>query len=124
MKKQLVSILGAMALASGMTLANADEPITLSLDQMDQVTAGGYGFVIFDYDIHTHTNINTHVNVDINKLVTAQIYVVNHLADAQAGANCSAYIGCIAETFTATDVAGHTSTSVSTSTSAGTNWLP
>ncbi len=44
MKKQALCLIFGIALAGANSVASAEEPLTLTLDQMDQVTAGLFKF--------------------------------------------------------------------------------
>jgi hypothetical protein len=61
--------LSGLALGAAMAVGTAQaEPLTLSADQMDQVTAAGFGFV--DFDAFLDKTINVTKNVTITKEVT------------------------------------------------------
>jgi hypothetical protein len=60
--------LSGLALGAAMAVGTAQaEPLTLSADQMDQVTAAGFGFV--DFDAFLDKTINVDKNVVITKTV-------------------------------------------------------
>jgi hypothetical protein len=95
--------LSGLALGAAMTVGTAQaEPLTLSADQMDQVTAGGFGFVEFDAFV---TNFFfSEKDIFFNKFATVTVStdIDGWLADAEAGANCFGF-GCTAETKTLAD---------------------
>jgi hypothetical protein len=95
--------LSGLVLAAAMAVGTAQaEPLTLSADQMDGVTAAGTGFVKFDafvknvYDSHKDIKLDKFANVDVDTRIDGW------LADAEAGSNCFGF-GCTAETKTLSD---------------------
>lgn len=102
MKKTALSLAVGAALA--MNVAIAEQPVPLTEDQLDGVTAAGFGFVEFEVFI----DFDKDVNIDIDKDVFQDIqYTVNangYIAEADAAANCSHFSDCKATTLTATDV--------------------
>lgn len=117
--------LSGLILGSGMAVVAAQaEPLTLTANQMDTVTASGFGFADFDAFVDVFKNFET--NIEFLKFAEVAVFVdvSGFLADANAVANCIAF-GCTAETFTGTDVniaaeGGFTTTAASHSVSAGT----
>ena len=88
---------------------------------MDQVTAGGFGFVDVELIVTKFKDVFENVNKEVNKNVVVEVNVNGFLADAEAGANCTA-LNCVAETLTITDARADvfTATAYSESLSAGT----
>jgi hypothetical protein len=112
--------LSGLAVGVAMAIGTAQaEPLTLSADQMDQVTAAGDGYANFNANLYS--NINTYKNEYISKYVNKNqyVYVQGFFGQADAFANCydGAAYGCQAVTFSATDVDSYKGnvTSVSTS---------
>jgi hypothetical protein len=103
-------VLSGLALGAAMAVGTAQaEPLSLSNDQMDQVTAAGFGFV--DFDAFLDKDINVTKNVNINKVVEKfqDVFVFGLFGEADAFSNCSdaAGFGCQATTESFTDaVAG------------------
>jgi hypothetical protein len=104
--------LSGLALGVAMAVGTAQaEPLTLSADQMDDVTAAGFGSAEFDAILNKAINVEK--NVNIQKLVEKFQFVdvVGLFGEADAFANCfdAAGFGCQAVTETFTDaVAGGT----------------
>jgi hypothetical protein len=117
--------LSGLALGAAMAVGTAQaEPLTLSADQMDQVTAAGFGFV--DFDAFLDKTINVEKNVDIQKVVEKfqDVFVFGLFGEADAFANCfdASGFGCQATTETFTDaVAGFEGTSAASVTSVSTS---
>ena len=110
------------ALAVGAAQA---EPLTLTTDQMDNVTAAGFAFVDGFLNVNINENINKHV--DIFKFVDKFQFVdvVGYFAEANGGANCFSPFGCQSTSFSIVDV-HHTSgfaTSVSGAEAATDNFI-
>ena len=117
MKKML---LASAALGTVMTLGTVQaDPLTLTSDQMDGVTAAGYAYV----DGYKNVDINEHINkkVDIykQKYILQYVDVYGYYADADGAANCFGY-GCETITYALTDTNAfkNMSTSISGSESA------
>jgi hypothetical protein len=96
-------VLTGLALGAAMAVGAAQaEPLTLSQDQMDGVTAAGYGTVQFD--AYVTNKYDSYKDINLKKY--ADVYVENDidgwLADAEAGSNCFGF-GCTAETKTLAD---------------------
>jgi hypothetical protein len=90
--------LSGLALGAAMAVGTAQaEPLTLSADQMDQVTAAGFGFVEFNAFVQNFYNSQKHIDFDKFALVEVETDIDGWLADAEAGANCFGF-GCTAET--------------------------
>jgi hypothetical protein len=97
--------LSGLALGAAMVVGTAQaEPLDLSADQMDQVTAAGFAFVKAD----KHVNIDEHVRntTDIFKLkqVLQLVDVKGYFAHADGAANCIGFSGCEAGSYAITDV--------------------
>jgi hypothetical protein len=98
--------LTSLALGAAMAIGTAQaEPLTLSADQMDEVTAAGFGFVEFEAFLNKEINVNKDVN--INKEVTKfqDVDVFGLFGEADAFANCfdASGFGCQATTESFTD---------------------
>jgi hypothetical protein len=98
--------LSGLALGAAMAVGTAQaEPLTLSADQMDQVTAAGFGFV--DFDAFLDKAINVTKNVTITKEVTKfqDVQVFGLFGEADAFSNCfdASGFGCQATTESFTD---------------------
>jgi hypothetical protein len=98
-------LLVGTALAVGAAQA---EPLTLTEDQMDQVTAAGFGIVDFDVFVDVHKDVRKNIQVRIDKLFNSRVSAFGIAADAEAGANCFTYgSGCLAEVMTFSDGEGN-----------------
>jgi hypothetical protein len=98
--------LSGLALGAAMAVGTAQaEPLTLSADQMDQVTAAGFGFV--DFDAFLDKTINVTKTVVIDKTVTKfqDVFVFGLFGEADAFSNCfdASGFGCQATTESFTD---------------------
>ena len=72
------------------------EPLTLTEDQMDQVTAAGFGTVNFDVNILVDKQVHKQIQVQIRKLFNSRVSAFGVAADAEGGANCFTYgSGCL-----------------------------
>jgi len=110
--------LSGLALAAAMAVGTAQaEPLTLSADQMDEVTAAGNGFANFRATLNKNINVNKRVNIDKNVRKFQDVFVMGYFGEADAFANCrdGAGFGCqaVAESFTDVDTTRGTVTSVS-----------
>jgi hypothetical protein len=110
--------LSGLALGAAMAVGTAQaEPLTLSADQMDQVTAAGDGTANFTATLTK--NIQVQKQVQIQKLVEKfqDIFVFGYFGEADAFANCSdgGTFGCQAVTEAFTDVVTETGTATSVS---------
>ena len=101
--------LSGAALGAAMAVGTAQaEPLTLSADQMDQVTAGGFAFV----DAFANVNITERIDKDVlitkTKDILQIVNVLGYFAEASGFANCQKGTGpgCEALTFAITDVNG------------------
>jgi hypothetical protein len=119
MSKSLVGMVAGAALLAGAAATHVNaEPLTLSTDQMDQVTAAGYAFVDGVFYTQVHEYVDKMVHVDKRLDVYQDIRVKGYFAEALAGANCHGQGGCMALTYTVTDVGKDYATSISASESA------
>jgi hypothetical protein len=110
--------LSGLALGAAMAVGTAQaEPLTLSAEQMDQVTAAGSGFAFFDADLTKNIDINKRVRIDKEVLKFQDIFVAGYFGEADAFANCSdgGAFGCQAVTEAFTDVVTETGTVTSVS---------
>ena len=105
MRKLAISglVLGA-AMAVGTAQA---EPLTLSANDLEGVTAAGFAFV----EAHKKVFIDEHIRntTDIFKLkqVLQLVDVKGYFAHADGAANCVGFSGCEAGSFAITDVDVH-----------------
>jgi hypothetical protein len=98
-------VFAGLAVSTAMSFAAQAEPLTLSGDQLDKVTASGFGFVEFDVLFDKLKNVNVFENVNIQKLVNSNVTTFGNLAMGEADANCSGgFFGCTAQALTASDV--------------------
>jgi hypothetical protein len=98
--------LSSLALGAAMAVGTAQaEPLTLSADQMDDVTAAGFGFVDFDAFLDKAINIDKQVNIQKNVEKFQDVFVLGLFGEADAFANCfdGSGFGCQAVTETFTD---------------------
>lgn len=102
------SVMNKLAL-SGLVLGSAiavtaaqAEPLTLTTDQMDTVTASGSGFASFDARVFARKDFDTDIDFNKRARVDSQVHAKGYLADANAVSNCAGH-GCTAETFTGAD---------------------
>jgi hypothetical protein len=98
--------LSSLALAAAMAIGTAQaEPLTLSADQMDEVTAAGFGFVDFQAFLNKDININKQVNIQKNVEKFQDVFVLGLFGEADAFANCfdGSGFGCQAVTESFTD---------------------
>jgi hypothetical protein len=102
MKKLALSglVLGA-AMAVGTAQA---EPLTLSADQMDGVTAAGYAYVKADKWVNINENVRNTTDILKLKRILQLVDVKGYFAHADGAANCYGYSGCEAGSFAITDV--------------------
>jgi hypothetical protein len=102
--------LSGLALGAAMAVGTAQaEPLTLSADQMDQVTAAGFGFVEFDAFLDKTINVTKTVNIDKTVTKFQDVFVSGLFGEADAFSNCfdGSGFGCQATTESFTDaVAG------------------
>jgi hypothetical protein len=85
MRKLMLSGLAwGMAMAVGAAQA---EPLTLSQDQMDSVTAGGYAFATGDFKWNVYTNVKETTDIFKIKQVLQIVDLKGYFADAKSAAN-------------------------------------
>jgi hypothetical protein len=107
--------LSGLALGAAMAVGTAQaEPLTLSDDQMDEVTAAGFAFVDGFVNVNVRENVVKTVDILKVKQIFQFVDVQGFFAEATGAANCSGR-GCEALTFAITDVSakGHFATSLS-----------
>ena len=98
-------VLAGLAMSTAMAVGAQAEPLTLTGDQLDKVTAAGSADVFTFVDVFKFKNVETFEFVDIDKFVNSEVFTFGNLAMAQSDANCShGFFGCVAETQTVTDV--------------------
>jgi hypothetical protein len=100
------AVLSGLALGAAMAVGTAQaEPLTLSADQMDQVTAAGFGFVEFDAFLNKVVNVDKTVVIDKTVTKFQDVFVFGLFGEADAFANCfdASGFGCQAVTETFTD---------------------
>jgi hypothetical protein len=110
--------LSGLALGAAMAVGTAQaEPLTLSADQMDQVTAAGDGSANFDATLTTDIQITKQVDIQKKIQKFQELFVFGYFGEADAFANCSdgGVFGCQAVTQAATDVVTETGTVTSVS---------
>jgi hypothetical protein len=100
-KMKMISLVASVALLAGVGAANAQEPLRLSENSMDTITAGSYYSPDFSFTKYVNTYVNT--NLDVYKTVGTHTYVSGKLADGEAYATCGAS-NCLTETLTVTNV--------------------
>ena len=101
--------LSGAALGAAMAMGTAQaEPLTLSADQMDQVTAAGFAFVNADATVNIVERIDKDVLITKTKDIFQIVNVLGYFAEASGFANCQQGFapGCEALTFAITDVNG------------------
>jgi hypothetical protein len=110
--------LSGLALGAAMAVGTAQaEPLTLSADQMDRVTAAGNGFANFEATLNKQINVNKQVNIQKVVEKFQDIFVFGYFGEADAFANCNdgGTFGCQAVTEAFTDVVTETGTVTSVS---------
>ena len=100
MKKTLTAIAGASMVALS-AAAFADQPVVLSEQALDGVTAAG--FFSYDLDIVKVVTVDKNINLNVFKNVGVFVDVNGVLADAEAAADCFGF-NCLAETETLAQV--------------------
>jgi hypothetical protein len=98
--------LSGLALGAAMIVGTAQaEPLTLSADQMDQVTAAGFGIVDFDAFLDKVINVDKTVTITKTVTKTQDVFVFGLFGEADAFANCfdASGFGCQATTESFTD---------------------
>jgi hypothetical protein len=110
--------LSGLALGAAMVVGAAHaEPLTLSADKMDQVTAAGEGFANFDATLNTDINVNKQEEILKSVEKFQDVFVFGYLGEADGFANCSdgGGIGCQAVTAGYVDAVAETGTVTSVS---------
>ena len=98
-------VLAGLAMSTAVSIGAQAEPLTLSGDQLDKVTAAGTANVNTFVDVFKLKETDVFETVDILKIVNSTVFTLGHVALAQSDANCShGFFGCTAETQTVTDV--------------------
>jgi hypothetical protein len=98
-------VLAGLAMSTALTVGAQAEPLTLSGDQLDKVTAAGAANVFTTVDVFKTKLTEVLETVDVLKIVDSSVFTDGNLAMAQSDANCShGFFGCTAETQTVTDV--------------------
>ena len=98
-------VLAGLAMSTAVSIGAQAEPLTLTGDQLDKVTAAGSADVITFVDVEKFKFTDVFETVDIFKIVDSTVFTLGHVALAQSDANCShGFFGCTAETQTVTDV--------------------
>jgi hypothetical protein len=98
-------VLAGLAMSTAVAVGAQAEPLTLTGDQLDKVTAAGSADVFTFVDVFKTKFTDVFETVDIFKIVDSNVFTFGNLAIAQSDANCShGFFGCTAETQTVTDV--------------------
>ena len=97
-------VLSGLVLGAAMTVGAAQaEPLSLSADDLDKVTAAGPAWVDVDLDVWKNKHINSNIHITTKKEVLQKLDLDGFFADAEAGANCFGF-ACEALTLTVSDV--------------------
>ena len=110
--------LSGAALGAAMAVGTAQaEPLTLSADQMDQVTAGGPAFIDANARVNIVERVDKNVLITKTKDIFQIVNVLGYFADAEGFANCfsGGGFGCEALTYAITDVNASTGYATSAS---------
>jgi hypothetical protein len=98
-------VLAGLAMSTAMAVGASAEPLTLSGDQLDKVTAAGVADILAQVQFLSQKQVQIQEQVDVNKFVNGSVLTFGNIAMANSDANCShGFFGCIAETATVTDV--------------------
>jgi hypothetical protein len=98
-------VLAGLAMSTAMAVGAQAEPLTLSGDQLDKVTAAGSANVSTFVDVFKLKVVDIQELVNIDKFVNSSVNTFGNFALANSDANCShGFFGCVAETQTVTDV--------------------
>ena len=121
MSAKTTTVIAGMALAAGITAANAGEPIRLTDAQLDGgvAAAGGYDGLRFNFSKYKDVYVKEYK--DIYAKLYSDVYVDDPFAHAEAGAEAYdpyGFGGGFSETLTFTHADPYSSHSVSESTSA------
>jgi hypothetical protein len=79
------------------------EPMDLSTDLMDGVTAAGHADVKVDLDVWKNKHVDSRVYIEKKKKIYQDVDLDGFFADAEAGSQCLGF-ACEALTMTVTDV--------------------
>jgi hypothetical protein len=109
-KIKILFIGAALLLSGGVT--NASDPMVLTIDQLDNVTAGGG--VRFDSNIKETFRIDKHIREDKKARYDIRTFVREHSAVAEATSDAKGN-NTDAQTFTFSQTTGRTSEAASTS---------
>jgi hypothetical protein len=97
--------LSGLVLGAAMAVGTAQaEPLTLSADQMDGVTAAGVAFVKADKIVNINENVRNLTDILKIKQVLQLVDVKGYFAHADGAANCVGHAGCEAGSYAITDV--------------------
>lgn len=97
--------LSGLALGAAMVVGTAQaEPLNLSADQMDQVTAAGFAFVQADKKVFIDEHVRNTTDIFKLKQVLQLVDVKGYFAHADGAANCVGHAGCEAGSYAITDV--------------------
>jgi hypothetical protein len=110
--------LSGLALGAAMAVGTAQaEPLPMSADQMDQVTAAGEGFASFDATLTKDIQVTKDETIQKTIEKFQDLFVFGYFAEADAFANCNdgGAFGCQATTEAFTDVVTETGTATSVS---------
>jgi hypothetical protein len=110
--------LSGAALGAAMAVGTAQaEPLTLSADEMDTVTAGGPAFIDADAKVNLFERIDKDVFITKYKDVFQIVNVLGYFSEANGLANCfsGGGPGCEALTYAITDVNASTGYATSAS---------
>jgi hypothetical protein len=119
-------VLSGLALGAAMTVGAAQaEPLSLTADDLDKVTAAGPAWVDVDLDVWKNKHINSNIHITTKKEILQKVDLDGFFADAEAGANCFGF-ACEALTLTVSDVDAFSfyATAYSQSESAGEGFEP
>jgi hypothetical protein len=97
--------LSGLALGAAMAVGTAQaEPLSLSTDQMDVITAAGYAYVEAMKIVNIDENVHNLTDILKIKQVIQDVDVRGYFAHADGAANCVGFSGCEAGSFAITDV--------------------
>lgn len=98
-------VLSGLVLGAAMSVGAAQaEPLDLTPDQMDQVTAAGYAWVQGDHKVNLDQHIRNVTDIFNLKQIYQLVDVKGYYAQANGGANCVGFSGCEAGSYAITDV--------------------
>lgn len=97
-------VLAGLAMSTAMAVGAQAEPLILSGDQLDKVSAAGQLNILSQVQSQLQKVVNIQETVNVNKTVNSAVATFGNLAMANSDANCShGFFGCVAQTATATD---------------------